>query len=145
MDIVEELRWTRAFASSNPKNYQVWHHRACLLEMTNSPQMAAEELEAMINDLSQEPKNYHAWQFRQSLLQRFPAACQPAEELKLTEELLRIDPYNNSAWNHRVFILEKLLNGQFYEQAELDHIQAILEKDADNASAKHYLQCISSK
>ena len=42
--------------------YQVWHHRRCLIELTEDP---SKELSVTESTLSIDAKNYHAWDHRQ--------------------------------------------------------------------------------
>lgn len=136
----QELKWARDFVSSSPKNYQVWHHRACIVELLNDP---ADELEQMIKDFMLEPKNYHAWQYRQWLIQSFGSSL--SEELKLLDELLRIDVYNNSAWNHRSFVFLILGNKDHsWLSSEVDFARTKLDLDPANESPRQYLNWLET-
>jgi protein farnesyltransferase/geranylgeranyltransferase type-1 subunit alpha len=134
------MRWARNFAESNPKNYQIWHHRLALVVL--APHQASEELQRTLIDLESSPKNYHAWQYRQWLLKSYGGSLQ--DELELIHELLRLDPYNNSAWNHRHFVLFSavfpLAKDEAWWESELAFVNAKLSIDETNTSLHLYLQ-----
>jgi len=140
LDFVKELNWARRFAAHNPKNYQVWHHRACLLELLGEP---LDELVQMIGDFQQEPKNYHAWQYRQWILKRFGGSVE--DEMMLIDELLRLDMYNNSAWNHRWFIRKTLQCRTDWHGVDLAVVEEKLAKDPKNSSAVNYKSWLLSQ
>lgn len=143
LDLRAELEWAREFSRANPKNYQVWHHRQCLISLVGEE---SGELAEMIGDFQQEPKNYHAWQYRQWLVGRFHA--DEAGELRLVDELIRIDPYNNSAYNHRYFVLfgtgRRGGRSEAWWAEELCWAEAKLGLDASNPSAQLYLEAIQA-
>lgn len=142
MDLKAELEWARAFSSVNPKNYQVWHHRSCLLLALEKP---VDELDLLLADFLQEPKNYHAWQYRQWILQRFGSGDNVEEELRFVDEMIRIDVYNNSAWNHRVFVYRVLAQGSTERIIkELEYAKGKLELDPTNEAPKQYLKWLNS-
>lgn len=140
LDLEEELNWARSFVASRPKNYQVWHHRSCLIELLNDP---LDELDQMIKDFTLEPKNYHAWLYRQWLIQRFGGSLQ--DELKLVDELLRVDVYNNSAWNHRSYVFWRLGDKELsWLHGELQFARSKLLLDSANESTLQYIGWLQS-
>lgn len=139
IDLMEELKWARKFAAGSPKNYQVWHHRAWLLQLIGNP---VDELDQMIGDFLPEPKNYHAWQYRQWILQTYEGSF--TDEIRLVDELLRLDVYNNSAWNHRHFVYSTMCpDGVEWKDEEVSYTQAKLKHDPANEAALQYLKWLN--
>lgn len=68
MDLLSELAYCEDIIRKNAKNYQVWHHRRCIVELLND---ASRELELTADVLSLDEKNYHAWQHRQWAIKTF--------------------------------------------------------------------------
>ena len=138
------MRWARNFAESNPKNYQIWHHRLALTSM--APHLVSEELRRILIDLESQPKNYHAWQYRQWLLKTQGGSLQ--NELEMIHELLRLDPYNNSAWNHRYFVLFSgvfpLDKDESWWESEIAFVNDRLSIDETNQSILLYLEEIKA-
>lgn len=147
LDLRRELDWARAFSRANPKNYQVWHHRQCLVALLGDE---CGELDCMVGDFQEEPKNYHAWQYRQWLV-RTHGTGRLVDEVRLVEELLRLDPYNNSAWNHRYFLLFSgtmdgvdLARPDWWAQ-ERAYVRAKLALDPENPSVLLYLEAVERR
>lgn len=67
-NLYDELNYIYQVIKSNPKNYQVWHHRRVLVEMLND---ASQELALTKTILDRDAKNYHAWQHRQWAIKTF--------------------------------------------------------------------------
>lgn len=144
MDLRAELDWARNFSSNQPKNYQVWHHRAWLIENLSDP---LDELSVTISDFQREPKNYHAWQYRQWLIKQFPEKVNFQEEKMFVDELIRIDMHNNSAWNHRRFCYEVLGKDDrtCWVEEEVAFSREKLSVDPLNESALQYLNWLDTK
>lgn len=139
LDLCDELKWAREFAANSPKNYQVWHYRASLLQSIGN---SSGELDQMIGDFLLEPKNYHAWQYRQWILQTYGGPFE--DEIRLVDELLRLDVYNNSAWNHRHFVFMTMCpTDAAWKAAELAFTQARLKSDPTNEAALAYLKWLN--
>lgn len=62
LSLLDELDYSEEVINSNPKNYQVWHHRRVIVEWLNNP---SKELQLTADILKLDAKNYHAWQHRQ--------------------------------------------------------------------------------
>lgn len=60
-DLSEELDFMDEFASENPKNYQIWHHRRAIVEMMGD---GSRELKFTQEVFEEDAKNYHAWAHR---------------------------------------------------------------------------------
>lgn len=58
----------RIIVHSQPKNYQVWHHRRVLVEWLQDASSEKYLTEAV---LAKDAKNYHAWQHRQWVIRTF--------------------------------------------------------------------------
>lgn len=67
-NLAEELEYAKEMIYSNPKNYQVWHHRRVIVERLQNGDGELEVTEAV---LKLDAKNYHAWQHRQWALKTF--------------------------------------------------------------------------
>lgn len=99
VDLRKELEFVTEVALDNPKNYQIWHHRRCVVELLQDPSAELEFSAELIDDDS---KNYHAWSYRQWALKRFNLW---ENEMNFTDKLIKQDFRNNSAWNQRYFVL----------------------------------------
>lgn len=64
----DELLFCRKMIESNPKNYQVWHHRRVVVEALAD---GHNELRFTLIILGDDAKNYHAWEHRQWALRTF--------------------------------------------------------------------------
>lgn len=91
------------FASENPKNYQIWYHRRCVVEMMGD---ASRELAFCGEVYEVDAKNYHAWAHRQWVLTAYGLWD---KELDFTATCIEEDVRNNSAWNHVSDPLHSLL------------------------------------
>ncbi|KAK4534924.1 hypothetical protein CDCA_CDCA03G0949 [Cyanidium caldarium] len=104
----------------NPKNYQTWQHRRCLLMKllvgadADALQAVAEReygfLDAFLDDVDN-AKNYHAYSHRQWLIQqrRLTGDARLIRELDdFTARHVERDPLNNSAWQHRWAVHQEL-------------------------------------
>ena len=102
-DLEKELDFLDSFSDDNPKNYQIWHHRRCIVEIYEN---AYREL-AFINKIFEtDAKNYHAWAYRQWVVRKFNLWV---DELACIDFLIDADIRNNSAWNHRWFVVHNYL------------------------------------
>lgn len=109
--IEQELEWVNEIASSNQKNYQIWHHRQLLIDhlypsLTSEEQTALgdREREFMGSMFDEDAKNYHVWSYRQYLVRKM-GLWDEEGEMGSVEALLRRDVRNNSAWSHRFFLV----------------------------------------
>lgn len=68
MDLLAELAYCEEVIVDNAKNYQVWHHRRCIVEQLAD---ASRELQLTAEVLDLDAKNYHAWQHRQWAIKTF--------------------------------------------------------------------------
>jgi len=120
-DLWRELDYIKSVIVENAKNYQVWHHRKCVVEQIRAQigdkyhasghsDLMAKELSELAEEekrfvsvmIRQDSKNYHGWQHRQWVVNEFKGF---AGELEYTEELMDDDIRNNSAWNHRYYVI----------------------------------------
>lgn len=67
-NLTDELQYVEEMIYSNPKNYQVWHHRRVIVERFQHGEGELEVTEAV---LKLDAKNYHAWQHRQWAIKTF--------------------------------------------------------------------------
>jgi len=106
MSLEEEMEWLRSnFALDLQKNYQIWHHRRCIVELLGADNDFEAEMDFLAQIFAEESKNYHAWSYRIWLVERFTLY---EGELEYAESLLDDDVCNNSAWSYRFFILTKM-------------------------------------
>ncbi|KAL1116156.1 hypothetical protein AAG570_005651 [Ranatra chinensis] len=134
-DLKEELKFAKEIIEDNPKNYQVWHHRMVIVQMSNDPSI---ELKFIADMLKEDPKNYHAWQYRQWVLRKYKLFD---NELEYTDKLLKEDIRNNSAWNHRYYVINHTTD--FSEEAvqkEVDYALEAIGRVRKNESSWNYLQ-----
>ena len=61
-DLQKELEFIREMSMESPKNYQLWHHRRCIVERLNDGSYELQDVEKV---LGEDSKNYHAWSHRQ--------------------------------------------------------------------------------
>ena len=142
-DLEQELDFLDTFADDNPKNYQIWHHRRCVVELFDN---AHREL-AFINKIFEtDAKNYHAWAYRQWVVKKFKYW---SDELACIDHLLYIDVRNNSAWNHRWYVVHNYLlepstttneNTIKVLNSELEYVFKSINQVKYNESAWNYLR-----
>lgn len=84
------------------KNYQIWHHRRCIMEVFQKN--FNQEKEFLEEIFDSDAKNYHAWSYRIWLIERFQLWD---GELEFVEHMLDDDVTNNSVWSYRFFIVNK--------------------------------------
>jgi len=136
-DLNKELDFIAEVIFEQQKNYQVWHHRKALVELTGD---ASKELQFTNDIIVADEKNYHAWQHRQWAIKRFGLW---KDELSYTSSLLEVDFRNNSAWNQRYFVL-KHTSGFTEEVVEKEIVFTLnkLNKALNNESGWNYLRGI---
>lgn len=146
----DELRYIAEMARDrSSKNYQLWHHRECVIRKLGDCNIVEEKL--FLNEmLDQDAKNYHVWSFRQWLTTAVPLFKRGEQEF--TKLMIRADPYNNSAWNHRFFVLFDLEPDPTLpsttpstiekkeKKEEVEFVKGQIEANPDNASAWYYLR-----
>ncbi len=59
----QELDWIEALVAENPKSYQIWHYRRCIIELLGDP---SREIDFINRQLDIDSKNYHGWSYRYS-------------------------------------------------------------------------------
>ena len=95
----EDWKWEIVFLNSIgvelEKNYQIWHHRRCIVQTLNDPSAEKDYLDTIFES---DDKNYHAWSYRVWLIQHFNLF---EGELEFIDELIQNNPLNNSAWSYR--------------------------------------------
>lgn len=99
LDLATELEFLSSVAESNPKSYQLWRHRQCVLQNWKDP---SKEIEFINSILAEDSKNHHAWSYRQWIVGTFNLF---RTEINHMDTFLNDDVRNNSAWNHRYFII----------------------------------------
>merc|ERR1712178_115904 len=113
LSVDEELEFTKLKMGGNPKNCQMWHHRAVLLSFKDEVKQedVDRELELVKFVVSNDSKNYHAWQHRISLLQNpiFKPFFNLQKETTYAHNLISQDYRNNSAWNY-LFTINDIFN-----------------------------------
>jgi protein farnesyltransferase/geranylgeranyltransferase type-1 subunit alpha len=64
--LVKELDFLDNIAQSNPKNYQIYHHRQSIVEEMSKRDIAdfSRELDFTEKLIMQDQKNYHVWSYR---------------------------------------------------------------------------------
>jgi protein farnesyltransferase/geranylgeranyltransferase type-1 subunit alpha len=135
IDLRHELEFVTDVALENPKNYQIWHHRRCVVELL---QDSSAELEFSAELIEDDSKNYHAWSYRQWALKRFNLW---EGEMAYTEKLIRQDWRNNSAWNQRYYVLQNTggMNVETITQ-EVSYAMSIVLKAPNNPSPWNYMK-----
>jgi len=98
IDYNTELEWLNEIGIENQKNYQIWHHRKIILELSN---IGKYEKEYLFNVFKVDSKNYHAWCHRIWAVRRFNLFDGEDEFIKV---MLDDDCRNNSAWNFKFFV-----------------------------------------
>lgn len=100
-DLSKEIKYLNEVIQENQKNYQVWYHRANVLEKYGKVDQT--ELEFVESVLKDDSKNYHAWAHRQWVVKQFNLWD---KELDYLSQMMQLDFRNNSAWNHRFFVIK---------------------------------------
>eukprot|EP00761_Pharyngomonas_kirbyi_P014748 gb/GECH01014778.1/.p1 GENE.gb/GECH01014778.1/~~gb/GECH01014778.1/.p1 ORF type:complete len:309 (+),score=54.56 gb/GECH01014778.1/:1-927(+) len=138
-DLQAELKFMDQVIEENEKNYQVWFHRQCVVDMLRDP---SQEMKFTAEILSNDAKNYHTWAHRQWVAEEFNMWD---EELSYTETLLDHDFRNNSAWNHRFFVLRKTTDMDTDTRVkEVEKAFSYLRRAPNNESAWNYARGMCS-
>ncbi|KAI8334285.1 hypothetical protein BC941DRAFT_432577 [Chlamydoabsidia padenii] len=140
-DLQKELDFVDTIASSQAKNYQVWHHRLVIVDTLNN---SDRELPFINSILEEDTKNYHAWSYRQWVVKRFNLWNQ---DLKYTDDMILMDVRNNSAWNYRYYVLfsnpdKPSLNTL---KEEIEFTKNKIQLAPNNSSGWSYLTAIMEK
>jgi len=98
IDYEAELKWLNIVGIENQKNYQLWHHRKIILDLS---EIYKYENDFLLGVFTLDSKNFHAWCHRIWTIRRFNLFDGEYEFIKL---MLDKDCRNNSAWNYRYFI-----------------------------------------
>lgn len=135
------------------KNYQIWHHRRCILEAfirkeivcpaeeakgtsegdlaelleKGKPVLAAEQ-EFLQTIFNSDSKNYHAWSHKIWMIERYELWSDPAH-LEFIECMLDKDVENNSVWSFRYFIKMRTLDQQKRNGKGSGFSSALVEKE----------------
>lgn len=128
-----ELNFVREFALTNPKNYQIWHHRREIVSLLGD---GSKEKGFTSMALKDDAKNYHAWSHRQWVLERFNLWD---GELEFIQSLLEQDSRNNSAWNQRWFVVHRA-NTPLDVGIEIEFCLTYIRRIPDNESPWNYLR-----
>ena len=131
------MEYLDAIALQLEKNFQVWHHRRCIMEMLK--QGFDRELELLEEVFSSDSKNYHAWAYRLWLVERFELFV---GEMDWVEDWLEDEVTNNSLWAYRRFLVVKTLKAWTRDVVdhEVQYTLKMLEKDPGNEAAWTYLR-----
>jgi len=131
----KELVYIGDLIKKNFKNYQVWHHRRCVVEKLGDP---SKELDFIAEMLVKDSKNYHAWSYRQWVIKTYNLFD---KELEYIEKLLQEDIRNNSAWNQRYFIIENTTDlGVDVRRQEIQYTCQKISMSPNNQSSWNYLR-----
>ncbi|QLG74700.1 hypothetical protein HG535_0H00250 [Zygotorulaspora mrakii] len=134
----EELDWIDEFTLNNPKNYQIWSYKQCILQNHPSP-VLKRELPILKFMLDEDTKNYHVWSFRKWCILFFNDF---SNELEFADSMVERDVYNNSAWTHRMFILKNLKPTAVEIKTEVEYIMRKINYVPQNISPWTYLRGI---
>lgn len=124
----DELKFTEDLAETNPKSYQLWHHRQAIVGLLGD---GSKEIEFINSALDADAKNHHAWTYRQWVVKRFNLFDQELDE---TSKWIDHDIRNNSAWNERFFVLSHKkdifteADKEASSQAAKLHVKYVLDK-----------------
>eukprot|EP00301_Raphidiophrys_heterophryoidea_P022240 c6445_g1_i1.p1 GENE.c6445_g1_i1~~c6445_g1_i1.p1 ORF type:complete len:324 (-),score=93.75 c6445_g1_i1:71-1042(-) len=136
----EELAYVEEMAMDNAKNYQLWHHRKCVIELLGQHVSGDSELAFIARALEQDNKNYHAWGYRQWVVTRYDLWN---EELTFTQEMLENDLRNNSAWNQRHWVITAHnMMTPLLLQKEIKFVFGVIDLAPKNPSPWTYLQAV---
>ncbi|CAO3589891.1 unnamed protein product [Absidia cylindrospora] len=140
-DLQKELDFVDEIASSQAKNYQVWHHRLVIVDTLNN---CDRELPFINGILDEDSKNYHAWSYRQWVVKRFNLWDQ---DLKYTDDMILIDVRNNSAWNYRYYVLFNNPETPSQEtiKNEIEFTRHKIQLAPNNSSGWSYLTALLDK
>lgn len=96
-----EIYFLNSIGVELEKNYQIWHHRRCVVQAMQDP---TREKSFLADIFESDDKNYHAWSYRIWLVQHFDLF---AGEAEFIDGMIAANPMNNSAWSYRYFINAK--------------------------------------
>ena len=99
----DELAYLNKVGIDLEKNFQIWHHRRCIMEQHKAD--FQKEKDFLYDIFCSDSKNYHAWGYRLWLVERFE--LWDGELEFVNEELSEGEFTNNSLWSYRYFILMK--------------------------------------
>ena len=69
--LASEMDWLRKIGLAKEKNFQIWHHRRCIVESLADDVDLEAEMEFLDKIFKSDRKNYHAWSYRVWLIERF--------------------------------------------------------------------------
>lgn len=98
-DWTNELKFLDAIGVKLQKNYQIWHHRRCIVQKLND---ASHEKPFLEEVFAEEDKNYHAWSHRIWFVKHFSLY---EGEMEFIDQMIKDNPMNNSAWSYRYFLV----------------------------------------
>lgn len=136
----EDWKWEVTYLNSIgvklEKNYQIWHHRRCVIQKLNDP---SHEKSFLDDIFESDDKNYHGWSYRIWVVQHFNLF--DGEEEFITN-MIKENPINNSAWSYRYFIIAK--TKEFTKEtveAEINYaFKVIADYKLDNEAPWVYLR-----
>jgi protein farnesyltransferase/geranylgeranyltransferase type-1 subunit alpha len=97
------MQYLNAVGIQLEKNFQIWHHRRCIMEIHQTD--FDKEKDFLMEIYNSDQKNYHAWSYRLWLIERFGLW---ANELDFVEhEIKNGQVTNNTLWSYRYFITAK--------------------------------------
>ena len=71
LSLEDEMKWLQACGLSMEKNYQIWHHRRCIVEILGDGLDKVTEMAFLRLIFESDAKNFHAWSYRIWLVERF--------------------------------------------------------------------------
>ena len=110
LPLEDEIKWLQKHGLKMEKNYQIWHHRRCIVEILGEKLDTAAELAFLSRIFKSDTKNFHAWSYRVWLVERFQLWD---GELDFCNKLMDADVFNNSLWSYRYFLLSRCPQGTF--------------------------------
>ena len=108
--MADELAFINSVGIALEKNFQIWHHRRCIMEIYQKD--FAKEKDYLYEIFCSDTKNYHAWSYRLWFIERF--GLWEGELEFIEEELGDGEVTNNSLWSYRYFI--KMKTNEFSSQ-----------------------------
>lgn len=69
--IEDEMAWLQEVGFAMEKNFQIWHHRRCIVEFLSDDTKLDDEMDFLSEIFESDRKNYHAWSYRMWLVERF--------------------------------------------------------------------------
>ncbi|CAI2374217.1 unnamed protein product [Moneuplotes crassus] len=140
-DWQNEIKYLNKIGIALEKNYQIWHHRRCIVQKLNDP---SNEKQFMEGILKSDDKNYHAWSYRIWFIKYFNLFD---GEMEFIEKMIQDNPVNNSAWSYRYFLVNhtKEFGKETVEQEIQYAFQQIKDYKLDNEAPWVYIRGFLAK